>query len=254
MAGEMLTGILGGAGTGATVGSVAGPWGTAIGAIGGAIAGGISTGKQLSARDDAMERLEALPMYDPMQLGFLDQLKREKRAVESGYTTDFQVAKDLQKEAMAGGLSVAESVGEVNPALAISMVKGVSQGFSSGVNKSLGTIATKGMGYTQSIGELINLISQRALDVESHKVMQELGLATSDLQTSQTNAAQFAARLPQYADDFSTVAGQIGGWGGGSGATITGPGISPQFASTMEKKAIGQVSPAVNFMPGPLPI
>lgn len=206
MAGEVLQGVLGGAGAGAAAGSVAGPWGTAIGAVGGAIIGGVTSANAAGAQDAALERLESIPYYDPLQLEFLDQLTREKRAVESGYTTDFQVARDLNKEMLAGGFSVAEAVGSSNPALAISMTRQAGRQFSTGVNQALGTIATRGAGLTSSIGDLINRIAQRKLDLDVLKTTQELGLATSELQTNQTNMAQFAATLPQYAGDIEDLA------------------------------------------------
>lgn len=201
--GEIGMGALGGAGTGATIGSVAGPWGTAIGAGIGAIVGGIGAGKKAGAQDAALERVEGLPAFDPLQLNFLDQLRREKRSIESGFTTDFQVAKDLNRTALAGGMSVAESVASTNPALALSMIQGSTAGFSTGVNQALGTISQRSLGLTQSIGGMINQISQRKLDVETYKTAQQLGIATDALQVSNVNKAQFAARLPQYA-------GQVG--------------------------------------------
>jgi len=224
MAGEVFTGVMGGAGTGASIGSTILPgWGTAIGAVAGGIWGGVSASGQVADQKEALERLEAIPSFDPMQLNFLDQLKREKRSVESGFTTDFQVAKDLNKQALAGGYSVAEKVGATNPALAISMSRRAGAQYNTGINQALGTISTRGHGLTSSMGELINRISQRRLDLEVLKTSQQLGMATSSLQTSQTNAAQFAARLPQYAGEIKEGAGQIGGAiGAGAGAAWGG--------------------------------
>jgi hypothetical protein len=185
-----------------------------------------------------------------MQMNFLDQLKKEKRSLESGFTTDFQVAKDLNKEALAGGLSVAESVASTNPALALSMVQGATGAFSTGINKSLATISTRSTGYTQSIGELINTISQRKLDVETYKTAQQLGLTTDALQKSNVNAAQFAARLPQYAGDFGKVGSQINSIfsrGGTQPGGASGPPITSNFADIMNNLAAEQVAPALNI-------
>ena len=250
MAGEVFTGALGGAGMGASIGSVVGPWGTAAGAVVGAVAGGISASKQVGARDTALERLESIPPFDPLQLEFLDQLRREKRAVESGFTTDFQVATDLNREMLAGGFSVAEDVGALNPALAISMTRQAGRQFNVGVNQALGTVATRGAGLTASMGELINRMSQRKVDLELIKTSQQLGLATSELQTSQVNAAQFAARLPGQVGEIREGFGQIGGFIGGlpriQGGFVGAP-IPPGFASTMSTTAARQVSPALSF-------
>lgn len=214
--GSVATGVLGGAATGASMGSAILPgWGTAIGAVAGGIVGGIDSSNKQKAQDEAMDRLNAIPAFDPMQLDFLDLLKREKRAVESGFTTDFQVAKDLNMQMMAGGLSVAESVGATNPALAFSLSRRVTADANTGINQALGTISSRGMGLTNSMGELINKISQRKLDLEMVKTSQQLGLATDALKTNQENANQWAAKLPEYADDFKEVGGQIGSWFGG---------------------------------------
>lgn len=223
MGDEVFMGALGGAGMGAQLGSVVGPWGTAAGAVIGAVAGGIGSANKVQAQEEALERLEGIPLYDPMQIAFRDQLLAEKRSIESGFTTDFQVAKDLNKEALAGGLSVAESVGESNPALAFSLSRQAGREFNTGINQALGTISTRSLGLTQSIGEQINRISQRALDLDVLKTSQQLGIATDALQTNQTNAAQFAATLPQYAgeigDGFQQIGGAVGkvgsqAWGG----------------------------------------
>ena len=207
--GTKAQGVLGGAGTGAAIGSMFGTIGTGVGAIAGGIIGGISTANNLNERDEALDRMEALPSFDPMQLDFLDLLKREKRSVESGFTTDFQVAKDLNKEVLAGGMSVAQNVAQTNPALALSIIDKSGKNYNTGINQSLGTISTRSMGYMSSMGELINTIAQRKLDVETYKTAQQLGLATDALRTSNINAAQFAARLPQYADNFGTAYDQI---------------------------------------------
>lgn len=244
-----MTGILGGAGQGAAMGSVAGPWGTAIGAVAGAVVGGVSASKKQGAQDDALERLEAIPSFDPMQLDFLDQLKREKRSVESGFTTDFQVAKDLNQKMTAGGLSVAESVGKTNPALAFSLGRQATAQGTTGINQALGTISSRGLGLTTSMGELINRIAQRKLDLEMVKTSQQLGIATDALQTNQTNANQFMAKLPEYADDFKAVGGQIGAslFNRQAGADLSGAALTPNFTNQMTALANNQVSPALSL-------
>lgn len=257
MAGDFGTigmGALGGAGTGAALGTAIFPGiGTAIGAVGGALIGGIGANNKVNARDAAADRIEALPQYDPMQLNFLDKLQREKRSIESGFTTDFQVAKGLNQEALAGGLSVAGSVASTNPALALSMMGQANRGYNTGINQALGTISTRSGGYTQSIGQLINSVSQRNLDLQTYKATQQMGLASSDLQTSNTNNAQFAARLPQYTGEIGKGLGQLGGalggiFGGG-GPVGNGPqGINnPGFNQTMNALSATQVAPALSL-------
>ena len=249
--GTIATGALGGAGAGAAVGSAIFPGiGTAIGAVGGAVIGAIGAKSKLGARDEAMEGVMALPEYDPMQLNFLDQLKREKRSVESGFTTDFQVAKDLNQEMLAGGLSVAESVASTNPALGLSYLDTASKRYTTGINQALGTISGRSLGYTSGMGELIDKISQRKLDVQTYKAVQKLGLTTDTLQTSNVNTAQFAGRLPQYMDDFSKVPGQFNSIFGntppvGTPAAVVGQGSNFDFI--MNQTASRQVAPALSL-------
>ena len=191
--GSTASGALGGAGTGAMIGSVIPGVGTAIGAGVGAIVGGIAGFAGGKEQQNALDRVEGIPEFDPMQLAFLDNLQREKRSLESGFTTDFQVAKDLNKEMLAGGLSVAEAVGASNPALAISVIDQSGRAYNTGINQAFGTISSRGFGMTQSIGDLINRVSQRKLDVETYKTTQELGIATSDLRTFNQNMMQMGA-------------------------------------------------------------
>lgn len=100
-------GVLGGAGTGAMIGSAFGPIGIGVGAILGGIVGGISGAKKASDVNEGLNALMMVPNVDPMQLAFKDQLLKEKRAVEGGFTTDFQVARDIISKSEAGGMSVA---------------------------------------------------------------------------------------------------------------------------------------------------
>ena len=169
------------------------------------------------AVDKGMEEVDALPLVDPMQLDFLDMLKREKRAVESGFTTDFQVAKDLNQEMLAGGLSVAESVASTNPALGLSMVEQVTRGYSTGINQALGTISTRGFGLTASMGDLINRVAQRKLDVTTYKTAQHLGMAVDDLKTFKQNAMQIGTSIG------SALTGMPMGGGGSSNTGYTPP-------------------------------
>jgi len=200
-----LGGAGAGAGIGAAIGSVVPGVGTLIGAgIGAIIGGGAGVGAGVgfaNKQNDALDRMEALPGFDPMQLDFLDQVRREKRSIESGLTTDFQVASSLNEKAYAGGLSVSESVARTNPALGLAFASQSGRMYDEGTNKALGTISTRSPQYTQAIGGLIDSISQRKLDVESYKMSQNLGLAISDRKAFNENMMNFAAQIP------GTVAG-----------------------------------------------
>lgn len=184
-----MQGLLGGAGTGASLGTALLPGvGTILGALGGSIIGAISGGKKAKAVNDAMASLQAIPSVDPNQLEFKDQLYREKRAVESGFTTDFQVARDLIGQSEAGGLSVASELAQTNPALALMAMNQVGQGTDTAVNKALGTISTRSMGYTQMIGDMIQQMAQRKLDVNLFKSQIEMGQSTKEMQDFNANS------------------------------------------------------------------
>ncbi len=249
--GSTASGALGGAGSGAgigaMIGSIAGPPGMAIGAgIGagiGAIAGGIAGFAGGKEQQSALDRVEGIPEFDPMQLAFLDALQREKRSLESGFTTDFQVAKDLNQEMLAGGLSVAEAVGASNPALAISAIDQSGRAYNTGINQALGTISSRGFGMTQSIGDLINRVSQRKLDVETYKTTQELGIATSDLRTFNQNMMQMGA------SGAINMAENLPSLGGGqvSGQIGSQAPILSNFDNMMQQLGQRQVSPALSL-------
>lgn len=184
-----LQGGMGGAGSGAAIGSMIFPGpGTILGAIGGGIIGAISGASKAKAVNDAMASLQAIPAVDPNQLEFKDQLYREKRAVESGFSTDFQVARDLIGKSEAGGLSVAAEMAQTNPALALMAMTQVGMGTDTAVNKALGTISTRGMGYTQMIGDLITQMAQRKLDVNLFKSQVEMGQSTKEMQDFNANS------------------------------------------------------------------
>lgn len=196
--GSVGSGILGGAALGATIGTATGI--PILGTIGGAIIGGAAGGLAAHKKGEGLDRLEEIPGFDPNQLDFLDTLKREKRSIESGFTTDFQVAKDLNQQALAGGLSVAGAVARSNPSLGLSYINNAMTKYSTGINKALGTISTRSLAQSSAVGSLIGDISQRELDVETYKTAQQLGMAVSDLKMFNENMMGQAAQIPGMVD------------------------------------------------------
>lgn len=189
---SIILGALGGASAGAKIGSMI-PLpgvGTVVGALGGALLGGIGGSKKQKAVDDAMAAIEAIPAVDPNMVGFRDQLAREKRSVESGFNTEFQVARDLIGQSEAGGMTVAAEIAQTNPALALMMMSQVGNQADIAANKALGTIGTKSMGYTQMLGDLIEKMSQRELDVNMMKA--EYGMAQAQANKKDFNANAMA--------------------------------------------------------------
>jgi len=191
MANELLSGLqggLGGAGTGAMIGSAIPGVGTVVGALVGGTIGAFSGASKAGAQKDSLAALNAIPNVDPNQTIFKDQLYREKKAVESGFTTDFQVARDIIGKSEAGGMSVASEMAQTNPALALMMMDQVGKGTDTAVNKALGTIGTKGFGYTQMISDIIDKMSQRKIQVDLLKTQSGLAISTKGMQDFNANA------------------------------------------------------------------
>jgi len=233
MANELLSGLqgaLGGAGTGAALGTMLFPGvGTILGAlIGGGI--GIASGAGKARKsNEAMASLMAIPNVDPNMMEFKDQLYREKKAVESGFSTDFQVARDIIGKSEAGGMSVAAEMARTNPALALMAMNQVGQGTDTAINKALGTIGTKGMGYTQMINDLLMKMSQRKIDVDLFKAQVGMAQATQGMNNFNANAnagmMQFANPdvISGFKTGFSQLRGMFskaGGKGGNNPATM----------------------------------
>jgi gas vesicle protein len=177
VANETWKGVGSGAVTGAMVGSEVYPGiGTAIGAIIGAAAGGFLANNQANKTNEALKRVEGIPATDPMQLEFLDELRREKRMVETGMTPEFNVAKDLIQQSAAGAMNVATRFN--NPATSLYFLKTISEGAGRNINQLMGTIGTQRGQYMTALGSYINDISQRKLDVEMYKTTQNLAVET----------------------------------------------------------------------------
>lgn len=225
-------GILGGAGTGAAIGSTILPGaGTGVGAILGAVVGGISGHEKASNINKAMAAFDAIPGVDPNMISFKDTLLREKKAVESGFTTDFQMARDMIAESEAGGMSVAAEMARINPAMALMTMTQVGRGTDDSVNKALGTISTRSVGYTGMIADLTEKISMREMQIAIAKASQKMGLATKEM--SDFNSNMNAGML------------QLGGALGGM--NFPERAGTPGVANVVNPGASGNIDPAAIF-------
>jgi hypothetical protein len=221
MANEFMSGAqgaLGGAGTGAAMGTALLPGvGTVVGALLGGTIGAFSGASKAKDQNNALGMLNAVPNIDPNQVIFKDQLYREKKAVESGFTTDFQVARDIIGKSEAGGMSVAAEMAQSNPALALMMMNQIGQGTDTAVNKALGTIGTRGMGYTSMIGDLIDKMSQRKIQVDLLKAQSALAISTKGMQdfNANSNAGMMKLLDPSVMGGFKAFGGMFAGSGSG---------------------------------------
>ncbi|MCX6780130.1 MAG: hypothetical protein NT034_03055 [Candidatus Magasanikbacteria bacterium] len=118
---------------------------------------------------------------------FKDQMAAEKRMVMSGFSTDFQVARDIIGESEAGGMSVAAEIAQTNPALALMAMNQVGNQTDMSVNKALGTMSTQRMGYNEMLSGFIDKISQRQLDVQMMKAGQKMAIATAETKDFNAN-------------------------------------------------------------------
>jgi hypothetical protein len=193
---EVLNGVLGGASIGAKIGTEIAPGiGTILGAIGGGFIGGVGGGKKQKAVNEAMASLEAIPSLDPNMADFRDQLGREKKAVESGFSTDFQVARDIIGQSEAGGMSVAAEMAMTNPALSLMMMNQVSSQSDASINKALGTISTQKMGYSQMISGLIEREADRSLQLDLLKSQYKMAQATANKKDFNANMMALATKF-----------------------------------------------------------
>jgi hypothetical protein len=200
-----LKGGLGGAGTGAAIGSILGPVGVGIGAILGAVVGAAS-GKATGANyDEALAGVMAIPEVDPTQTKFLDELTKERNLIQRGLTTEFQFGKDLLSKANATTLNKIMNLSGGNPAVAINAATQLQTGLADSTNKLLAGVAGRTDNYTTAIGQMIDNIAQRKLDVQTYKTTQQLGIATQELADVNLNAN---AGLMQ---GFSAISGLGGG-------------------------------------------
>ena len=205
-----IVGGLGGMSAGATIGAELGTLipipglGTALGAVAGAALGAIAGGKKQKAVDAAMAGLMAIPNVDPNQVNFKDQLMREKKMVQSGFSTDFQVARDIRGQSEAGGMSVAAEMAKSNPALALMSMDQIGKNADNSVNKALGTISTRGMGYTQMIGDLIDNMGKRKTQINIMKATQGMATATQNMQdfNANSNAGMMKLMSPSVINGF----------------------------------------------------
>jgi hypothetical protein len=149
---------------------------------------------------------------------------REKKMVQSGFSTDFQVARDIIGQSEAGGMSVAAEMAKTNPAMALTAMNQVSNQADMSMNKSLGTLATQSMGYTQMISDTIDKIAQRKIEVDLLKAQEQLTVA--NVNKKDFNANAMAALMKFGPSALKNIPGMFGGSNpgspSGSGAGDTG--------------------------------
>lgn len=215
-----VKGAISGGVTGASIGTSILPGvGTVLGGLLGATIGGIGGSQAERQKTEARERLEAIPGVDPTMVAFADELGRERKAIRSGFTTEFQVGKGLFEQANAGAMSVAAEVARDNPALALTMLQGSNAGFSTNINKLLGTTAAKDTAYLSTLTNLMGDISQRELDVEMFKTSQGMAEAVASEKDINQNFLSSIMQIPGVIDKGFPGLDSLFSGGGGASAT-----------------------------------
>jgi len=210
-------GALGGAGTGAAIGTALLPGvGTVLGTIGGGIIGALSGSDKASELEKVLKNINSIPLVDPKMVELRDSLSAEKKAIESGFSTDFQVARDMIAESEAGGMSVAAEIAATNPALGLMAMNQVSSQADASVNKALGTIGTRSTAFTQMLADLMGKMSQRELDITMFKNSQNLAIAFKNMKDFNENSMAGMMQLldPEVISGFKSVIGSGGVDGG----------------------------------------
>ena len=235
-----MSGIFGGAGVGAQIGSTIAPGpGTAIGAGIGALVGGIQGNQREKALDSALAGINAIPAIDPTMTEFASQVERERRAVQSGLTTEFQAGRDMLERTTSGATNLVGQVYAQNPALMLSSLSRIQNQGAMQANQMLGIVGQNQMKYSDMLRDTLNRISQRALDVNMHKAQQRLGVATQNQSDFNKNMLAGAMMLPgvigeagkPVADAAEGVAGAVKGAGKFVGDQLGKLLVRPSFAS-----------------------
>lgn len=227
-----MSGVLGGAGVGAQVGSMIAPGvGTAIGAGIGALVGGIQGNQRKKALDSALAGINAIPAIDPTMTEFASQVERERRAVQSGLTTEFQAGRDMLERTTSGATNLVGQVYAQNPALMLSSLSRIQNQGAMQANQMLGAVGQNQMKYSDMLRDTLNRISQRALDVNMHKAQQKLGVATQNQSDFNKNMMAGAMMLPGVIGEAGEpVAGAVKGAGKFVGDQLGKLFVNPSFA------------------------
>jgi len=206
-----LAGAMAGAGAGASAGSAIFPGiGTAIGAIGGGLMGYFS-GKKVSAEaEGAQDAWENIPLVDPSSIRVTDELRRKRRAVESGLTTDVTAGREAIDRTTASGMSVTEKLYGHSPVLGLSMAQRLIRGAGEQTQQLLGISGQREGQYTQMLINHLNKISERKLDLQTHGAQMRIADATQKTKDLNEMGMAGLAMLPELMGDFKKIPGQLG--------------------------------------------
>lgn len=231
-------GRLGGAGVGAQIGSAIYPGiGTLLGAVGGGLIGGRAMDRATGETEQAMERLEDIPLVDPTTHTITDQLRREQRAVQAGLTTDVAAGREAIDRTTAQGRTMVQRMYGHSPALTLASMRQIQRGAGEQTRELYGMAGQRAEGYTQLLTEHMRQLSQRRLDLQMHRAQQELGMATQRESDTRDMVMGGIGMFPELTGEIGEGArdlwqlgrrgaGRVGDWVGGR-TDITPPSVRP---------------------------
>lgn len=169
MAGEVATGIGGGALEGASIGSFAGPYGAAIGAVGGAIYGGIQGANANSTNRKATAAANAIPLVDPTQQAFLNGVQRRERQMRAATDPSSAFAALQAKNNLAQtDANIVRGAGGNSAALTTNLLRAQAQ--NNQVNAQIGANASNSANQLTGLeGGLVNDLASRRLKLQEFK-------------------------------------------------------------------------------------
>jgi len=184
-------GAMTGAGVGAQVGSVFGApgvlIGSGVGALIGGVVGGTSARKKTREVNKALSNVYALNPIDISQIDYIDKLNAQKRAIESGFTNEYQAAKQTLLEQSALSTDALVGLSSGNPVAAMDYIMRMNAGIGNNMNKLLTSVSGRADNYLTAIGAAVNDIAEKKFQTELYKASQGLAMATDNYSTFRQN-------------------------------------------------------------------
>jgi hypothetical protein len=156
--------------------------GTGVGALVGGPAGaaiGAGLGSQIPNLFPGSEAVPELPpMVDPAQQSMLDELYARRRSIEMGTSSEFATGREIIQRAEATALSNVQKLTGGDVGAAVTAAGQVMEGAGDNVSKMVGSATQMTAPYTQMIGELVDRMSQRRLELGMADRLQSMATET----------------------------------------------------------------------------
>lgn len=186
---EIVEGNIGGSVQGAQTGAaVGGPWGALIGGIAGGIHGIFKGAEAAKLRKDYEKKEKNIPLYDPMQIAYLNNVTQQERLMRSGMDSSSALAARLQGN--AGAQTQANLVRAGGPNVVQNLLR--SQAVTQNQNAVVGANASQAAGDLMRLrGRLIDNIAERVYSRQReirNQAMDKYALAAQGIKNNAANA------------------------------------------------------------------